>query len=43
MNLLWGAAIAILVLVEKVTPTGDVIGRIVGGTLIMAGIASIAG
>jgi predicted metal-binding membrane protein len=42
MNLLWGAAIAILVLVEKVTPTGDVIGRIVGGTLIMAGIASIA-
>jgi predicted metal-binding membrane protein len=39
MNLLWVAAIAVAVLVEKVVPRGDVIGRLVGLALIAAGIA----
>jgi predicted metal-binding membrane protein len=42
MNLLWGAAISVFVLVEKVVPRGDLIGRIAGGTLIVAGIALMA-
>lgn len=41
MNLLWVAAIAVFVLVEKVAPRGDLIGRIAGGTLIVVGIALI--
>jgi predicted metal-binding membrane protein len=41
MNLLWVAAIAVFVLVEKVAPRGELIGRIAGGTLIVAGIALI--
>lgn len=41
MNLLWVAAIAVFVLVEKIAPSGDLIGRIAGGTLIVAGIALI--
>ncbi|MGH8656144.1 MAG: DUF2182 domain-containing protein [Gammaproteobacteria bacterium] len=41
MNLLWVAAIAVFVLVEKIAPRGDLIGRVAGGTLIVAGIASI--
>lgn len=41
MNLLWVAAIAVFVLVEKVAPRGDLIGRIAGGTLTVAGIALI--
>jgi predicted metal-binding membrane protein len=41
MNLLWVAAIAVFVLVEKVAPRGDLIGRIAGGTLIVAAIALI--
>ena len=43
MNLFWMAVIAVLVLAEKVTTNGDVIGRIAGGTLIVAGVALIAG
>jgi predicted metal-binding membrane protein len=41
MNLLWVAAIAFLVLVEKVAPGGDLIGRIAGAALLGAGIALI--
>jgi predicted metal-binding membrane protein len=39
MNLLWVAAIAIFVLVEKIAPRGDLIGRFAGAALIVAGIA----
>ncbi len=39
MNLLWVAAIAIFILVEKIAPRGDLIGRVAGGTLLVAGIA----
>ncbi|MGH8645552.1 MAG: DUF2182 domain-containing protein [Gammaproteobacteria bacterium] len=41
MNLLWVAAIAIFILVEKIAPRGDLIGRVAGGTLLVAGIAFI--
>ena len=41
MNLLWVAAIAGLVLVEKVAPGGDLVGRIAGAALLVAGIALI--
>lgn len=39
MNLFWVAAIAVFVLVEKVAPRGDLIGRFAGTALIVAGIA----
>jgi predicted metal-binding membrane protein len=39
MNLLWVAAIAVFVLVEKLAPRGDFIGRFAGAALIVAGIA----
>jgi predicted metal-binding membrane protein len=39
MNLFWVAAIAVFVLVEKVAPRGDLIGRFAGAALIVAGIA----
>jgi predicted metal-binding membrane protein len=39
MNLFWVAAIAVLVLVEKTAPRGDLIGRFAGAALIVAGIA----
>jgi predicted metal-binding membrane protein len=38
MNLLWVAAIAALVLVEKVLPRGEWVGRVVGGILLLAGL-----
>jgi predicted metal-binding membrane protein len=38
MNLLWVAAIAAFVLTEKVLPRGDLVGRIAGGVLVLAGI-----
>jgi predicted metal-binding membrane protein len=38
MNLLWVAAIAAVVLVEKVVPRGDLVGRIGGAALVMAGV-----
>ena len=37
MNLFWIAALAILVLLEKVIPTGQIIARLAGGLFIMAG------
>jgi predicted metal-binding membrane protein len=41
MNLLWVAAIAFFVLVEKAAPKGEGLGRITGAALIVAGIALI--
>jgi predicted metal-binding membrane protein len=38
MNLLWVAAIALFVLVEKVVPGGTVVGRVTGAVLVAAGI-----
>lgn len=37
-SLLWMAAIAVFVLVEKIAPRGELIGRIAGGMLIAGGI-----
>jgi predicted metal-binding membrane protein len=42
MNLFWMVGIAVFVLLEKAARNGDLIGRIMGGTLIVAGIALIA-
>src|SRR5688572_11405903 len=41
MNLLWMAAITALVVVEKIAPKGDLIGRLVGAALLGAGIVLI--
>jgi len=38
MNLLWVAVIAVGVLVEKVVPRGDLVGRVAGVLLIAAGV-----
>jgi predicted metal-binding membrane protein len=38
MNLLWVAAIAVFVLLEKVLPFGALGGRITGAVLVLAGI-----
>ncbi len=43
MNLLWVAAIAIFVLLEKTLPWGSASGRVAGGLLVIAGGAVIAG
>jgi predicted metal-binding membrane protein len=42
MNLLWVAAIAVAVLVEKVVPRGDVVGRLAGVALVAAGVLLVA-
>jgi predicted metal-binding membrane protein len=42
MNLLWIAAIAIFVLLEKTMPFGDVSGRFAGAAMILAGALSLA-
>jgi predicted metal-binding membrane protein len=42
MNLLWIAAIAIFVLLEKTIPFGDVSGRVAGAAMILAGALSLA-
>ena len=39
MNLLWVAAIALFVLLEKVVPSGPMVGRVTGAALVAAGIA----
>jgi predicted metal-binding membrane protein len=41
MNLLWVAAIASIVLVEKVMPGGERIARIAGLVLVLAGLLMI--
>jgi predicted metal-binding membrane protein len=38
MNLLWVAAIAVFILVEKVLPRGELVGRVAGGVLLLAGL-----
>lgn len=38
MNLLWVATLAAFVLVEKVVPRGDLVGRLAGGVLVVAGL-----
>jgi len=38
MNLLWVALIMLFVLVEKVAPRGDLVGRVAGGVLVVAGL-----
>lgn len=38
MNLLWVATITAFVLVEKVVPHGEIVGRIAGGVLVLAGL-----
>jgi predicted metal-binding membrane protein len=38
MNLLWVAVIAVLILVEKVLPRGELVGRVAGGVLLLAGL-----
>lgn len=43
INLFWMVGIAVFVLVEKAAPNGDLVGRIAGVTLIVTGIALIAG
>ncbi|HSE91974.1 MAG TPA: DUF2182 domain-containing protein [Methylomirabilota bacterium] len=42
MNLLWVAAIAVTVLVEKVVPRGDLVGRLAGVALVTAGVLLVA-
>ena len=37
MNLLWVAALAVFVLLEKVAPKGELLGRVAGVVLIFAG------
>lgn len=42
MNLLWVVAIAVFVLVEKVVPRGELVGRLAGMALAVAGVAMVA-
>jgi predicted metal-binding membrane protein len=42
MNLLWIAAIAIFVLLEKTIPFGEVSGRVAGAAMILVGAVSLA-
>jgi predicted metal-binding membrane protein len=42
MNLLWMAAIAVFVLLEKTIPFGDVSGKVAGVAMILAGALSLA-
>ena len=39
MNLVWVAAIATFVLVEKVVPAGERVGQVAGVVLVLAGLA----
>jgi predicted metal-binding membrane protein len=43
MNLLWVAALAVLVLVEKILPRGELFGRIAGVVLIVVGMGVLVG
>ena len=42
MNLLWVAVLAMAVLVEKVVPRGDLVGRVTGAVLVAAGVLLVA-
>ena len=39
MNLVWVAAIATFVLVEKVVPAGERVGQVAGVVLVLVGVA----
>ena len=43
MNLLWVAAIAAFVLIEKMVPRGEMVGRVAGVALVAAGVTILAG
>jgi predicted metal-binding membrane protein len=43
MNLLWIAAIAVFILLEKTVPFGETGGRVVGAAMILAGLLSLTG
>ncbi len=43
MNLLWIAALAILVAIEKLAPKGDLVARLLGGVMIGGGVLSWSG
>jgi predicted metal-binding membrane protein len=38
MNLLWIAALAVFVLVEKIAPRGALVGRVTGGVMVAGGL-----
>jgi predicted metal-binding membrane protein len=42
MNLLWIAAIASFVLLEKIVPRGELVGRVAGIVLVVAGLLVLA-
>jgi predicted metal-binding membrane protein len=42
MNLLWVAVITAFVLVEKTVLRGDLVGRVAGGVLVLAGIVLLS-
>jgi predicted metal-binding membrane protein len=42
MNLLWVAALAALILAEKVLPHGELVGRVAGGVLMLAGLVLLS-
>lgn len=42
MNLLWVAALAAFLVMERLTPKGDIVGRVAGFMLVIAGILVIA-
>jgi predicted metal-binding membrane protein len=43
MNLLWVAALSLLVLIEKVAPAGTIVARIAGALMIVAGLLAVFG
>ena len=43
MNLLWVAAIAALILLEKIMPLGEIGARVAGAAMIVVGLLSLAG
>jgi len=42
MNLLWVATITVFVLIEKIAPRGDMVGRVAGGVLVIAGLVMLS-
>lgn len=42
MNLLWVAVISAFVLMEKVMPRGDLVGRLAGGVLVVVGLVILS-
>ena len=43
MNLLWVAALSLLVLIEKVAPAGTTVARVAGALIIGAGLLALFG